>query len=58
MDRFLRAALTGAGIELVDLSSNVLPLRAGDLILLASDGIEVLTHGELADLLAFLQSLR
>ena len=49
---FLRAALTGGNIELVDLSSALLPLRDGDLVLLASDGIEVLSHGELADLLA------
>ena len=49
---FLRAALTGATIELVDLSASVLPLRPGDLILLASDGIEVLSHAEIADMLA------
>ena len=49
---FLRAALTGGTIELVDLSSSIVPLREGDLILLASDGIEVLSHAELADLLA------
>ena len=49
---FLRAALTGGTIELVDLSSAMLPLRDGDWIILASDGIEVLSHAELADLLA------
>ena len=48
----LRAALTGDGIEMVDLSSSVLELRERDLLLLASDGIEVLSHGEIADLLA------
>ncbi len=49
---FLRAALTGSTIELVDLSTTVLPLRAGDWVVLASDGIEVLSHDELADTLA------
>ena len=49
---FLRAALTGGAIELVDLPGALLPLRDGDLVLLASDGIEVLSHGEIADLLA------
>ena len=49
---FLLAALTGGEIEMVDLASTVVPLRAGDVVLLASDGIDVLDHGELADLLA------
>ena len=49
---FLRAALTGQSIELVDLSPAVLPLRAGDWVVIASDGIEVLSHSELADILA------
>jgi PPM family protein phosphatase len=49
---YLRAALTGDGIEMVDLSTTVLALRQGDLVLLASDGIEVLSHAEMADILA------
>ncbi len=49
---YLRAALTGDGIEMVDLSTTVLALRPDDLVLLASDGIEVLSHAEMADLLA------
>lgn len=48
----LRAALTGDGIEMVDLSNRVLELCEGDLLLLASDGIEVLSHAEMADVLA------
>ena len=49
---YLRAALTGDGIEMVDLSASALALREGDVVLLASDGIEVLSHAEMADLLA------
>ena len=49
---FLRAALTGDSIEMVDLSTSALGLREGDLVLLASDGLEVLSHAEMADLLA------
>ncbi len=49
---YLRAALTGDGIEMVDLSTAVLALREGDLVLLASDGLEVLSHAEMADILA------
>jgi len=48
----LRAALTGDGIELVDLSAAVVALQVGDVLLLASDGLEVLAHAEMADLLA------
>ncbi len=49
---FLRSALTGAAIDLIDLRSEALPLEAGDWILLASDGIETLTHSEIANTLA------
>ena len=49
---FLRAALTGGIIDMVDLRQAALPLREGDWVLLASDGIESLSHEELADVLA------
>lgn len=50
---FLRAALVGEGIEMIDLSPAPVALRDGDVVLLASDGIEVLSHGEIADCLAY-----
>lgn len=46
----LRSALTGSKIDLVDLRSEPLELRAGDWILLASDGICSLEGDEIADL--------
>jgi PPM family protein phosphatase len=49
---FLRSALTGQPIELVDLSEALLPLQRNDWVLVASDGIDTLSHAELADLLA------
>jgi PPM family protein phosphatase len=49
---FLRSALTGQAIELVDLSEALLPLEPGDWIILASDGLDTISHAELADLLA------
>ena len=49
---FLRSALTGADIELVDLTDNCLPLQPGDWVLLASDGLETLSDASLANLLA------
>jgi PPM family protein phosphatase len=49
---FLRAALTGGIIALVDLRQAVLPLRSGDWVLLASDGIESLSHAALADVMS------
>lgn len=48
---FLRSALTGQSIELIDLADNVLPLEPGDWIVIASDGIEALSHGKLANLI-------
>ena len=49
---FLRAALTGGVIELVDLRQSAFLLCDGDWVLLASDGIESLSDPELADVLA------
>ena len=47
----LRSALTGKNIELVDLSGQPFRLDDGDVVLLASDGIETLNVAELAGLL-------
>jgi protein phosphatase len=49
---FLRSALTGGPIDLVDLRSEALPLEAGDWVVLASDGLETLSHSEIANSLA------
>ncbi len=49
---FLRSALTGQAIELVDLSEALLPLQKDDWVLVASDGMDTIEHAELADLLA------
>lgn len=50
---FLRSALTGSGIELVDLPDTLTPLAPGDWVIAASDGLETLPHAEIADILAF-----
>jgi len=44
----LRSAVSGAAIELIDVSDRPEPLRNGDVILLASDGVLTLTHEEIA----------
>jgi len=41
---FLRSAVTGAEIELVDRSRRPLALEPGDVVILASDGIQTLTQ--------------
>ncbi len=46
---FLRSALTGGDIELVDTSQRPLALHAGDIVILSSDGIHTLTHDEIRD---------
>jgi protein phosphatase len=45
----LRSALTGSKIDLIDLRSEPLELRAGDWVVLASDGICSLDGDEIAD---------
>lgn len=40
----LRSALSGEAIELIDMNTEGLPLEEGDLVLLASDGLETLPH--------------
>jgi len=44
---FLRSALTGAEIELVDRSRVPLVLEAGDVLIMASDGIHTLGHADI-----------
>lgn len=47
----LRSGVAGRVIELVDLCEALCPLEKDDLVILASDGVEVLTSGELIDVL-------
>lgn len=44
----LRSAVSGATIELIDILDRPEPLRRGDVILLASDGVLTLAHQEIA----------
>jgi protein phosphatase len=44
---FLRSALTGTEIDLVDRSRRPLPLQADDVVVLASDGIQTLEQSEI-----------
>jgi protein phosphatase len=44
---FLRSALTGAEIELIDRSRQPLVLEPGDVVIVASDGIQTLSHEEI-----------
>lgn len=46
---FLRSALTGSEIELIDISYKAAPLALGDVILLASDGINTLESDVIAE---------
>ena len=45
----LRSAVTGDDLELVDVSKSPLRLAAGDVVILASDGIETLAHAEIIE---------
>jgi protein phosphatase len=45
----LRSALTGAEIEMIDRSRRPLALRAGDVVVLASDGIHSISHEDIAE---------
>lgn len=47
----LRSALLGEDIPMVDLSSQPQRLESGDIVLLASDGLDVLDEGEIGDIL-------
>jgi protein phosphatase len=44
----LRSALTGGEIDLIDRSRRPLPLEPGDIVLLASDGIQTIASAEIA----------
>jgi protein phosphatase len=44
---FLRSALTGHDIDLVDRSQRPLALEPGDVVILASDGIQTLGHADI-----------
>jgi protein phosphatase len=46
---FLRSALTGGPIDLIDLRTEALALEPGDWVILASDGLETLSHAEIAN---------
>jgi protein phosphatase len=43
----LRSALTGAEIDLIDRSRSPLALEPGDVVIIASDGIQTLSHAEI-----------
>jgi serine/threonine protein phosphatase PrpC len=47
---FLRSALTGGEIELVDCSMRPLALAAQDIVIMASDGIHTLAHDDIRDI--------
>ena len=49
---FLRSALTGTDIELIDRSHRPLALQAGDVVILASDGIHTISHAQIARVVA------
>jgi PPM family protein phosphatase len=44
---YLRSALTGGEIEIIDRSRRPLALEAGDVVILASDGIQTLAHADI-----------
>jgi len=44
---FLRSAVTGEEIDLIDLAETSLPLEAGDIVVLASDGVQTLSPEEI-----------
>lgn len=45
---FLRSALTGRDIEMIDVTPRPLPLASGDYVILASDGIATLAEADIA----------
>lgn len=48
----LRSAVMGDELEMVDLPSTPLPIKKGDVLLVASDGIETLEEDVIADIIA------
>ncbi len=49
---FLRSAISGEDIEMIDRSERPLPLEPGDVIVLSSDGIHTLELAQIAQLIA------
>jgi PPM family protein phosphatase len=49
---FLRSAISGEDIEMIDRSERPLPLEAGDIVVLSSDGIHTLELEQIARLIA------
>lgn len=49
---FLRSALTGTEIELIDRSHRALALQPGDVVILASDGIHTISQSDIASVVA------
>ena len=45
---FLRSALTGADIEMIDVTPRPLPLAEGDIVVVASDGLHTLDDDEVS----------
>jgi protein phosphatase len=46
---YLRSALTGGEMEMIDRSRRPLALQAGDVVILASDGIHTLAHAKILE---------
>lgn len=51
----LRSAVTGEEVDLIDTSARTLPLEAGDVVLLASDGVHTIEDDEIARIIAAYQ---
>lgn len=49
---YLRSALTGDDIEMIDLSEEAAPLEVGDVIMLASDGVNTLEPETIASIIS------
>ena len=49
---YLRSALTGDEIEMIDLSERAIPLQNGDVVVLASDGIHTLKIQHIAEIIS------
>ena len=49
---FLRSALTGTEIDLIDRSHRPLALQPGDVVILSSDGIHTISHADIARVVA------
>jgi PPM family protein phosphatase len=54
---FLRSALTGGEIEMIDVTPRPLPLAEGDIVIVASDGIHTLDEADIARIISDAQPL-